>query len=462
MHSFTVEIPSNFSRPFEIEKRELELGLKDIITCADNVSGQNNLSWLERDLSCSWYIKPLIAPIQIAEDTTSRILKALQSQVDTCNDRKFQELFEQALEAQARIAVMDAMHAEGSLLEEERRAENHIIKRFSNRVREGKGEASAFFIHNQEIIIDTDILWNAHNKKIPLESLPELHQAGLKYLCQRPISINNRSYGLLANKSQTYLSFKDIPPLSTKLFKKITRAFTRVLTVNLTKCTWLTKEGFYSLASRSIISLDITGCSQIRSDWLPFFRERRDSLKKLNLSLDPSCEDFDPEFVSNLLLKIVELQLESLNITGRRLKDVDLVLLNKLEKLTELCLKDNSEISSEAFSHLHNLSLQKLDLTNCSKITDEVFGFLKPTLEEFLLGGCSITEHSFRKLVEFPLLNVLDLSHSEVTDDKIRSLVESLPNLKMLYLNDCPNITDELCERLAAERGVVVIHKLLA
>ena len=110
----------------------------------------------------------------------------------------------------------------------------------------------------------------------------------------------------------------------------------------------------------------------------------------------------------------------------------------RFPKLTSLKLHS---FNNDQFSDLRTLSLQKLDLSYCSGITDAGLAHLSALrLKELNLSSCDVTDAGLAHLSALPLQK-LDLSYcSKVTDAGLTHL--SALRLRELHLTHCKHITD--------------------
>eukprot|EP00026_Physarum_polycephalum_P008050 Phypoly_transcript_08126.p1 GENE.Phypoly_transcript_08126~~Phypoly_transcript_08126.p1 ORF type:complete len:502 (-),score=85.25 Phypoly_transcript_08126:45-1481(-) len=136
--------------------------------------------------------------------------------------------------------------------------------------------------------------------------------------------------------------------------------------------------------------------------------------------------------------------------SSNNLIDTDLKSLTKnCKKLVFLSLKSCKMITDESMRELIEdcPQLTELNMSGCSKLSSES---VKLALQNFhqlstlKLASMNLTPIPYPR---FPYrvmtsMHTLDLSHSDVKDEDLRHLVEFCPNLRVLKLVSCTNLTD--------------------
>ncbi len=127
----------------------------------------------------------------------------------------------------------------------------------------------------------------------------------------------------------------------------------------------------------------------------------------------------------------------SFNLSQWRIKDSELVHLQRLRQLTTLDLSRRSQITDAGLVHLQGLPhLTTLDLSWSQQITDAGLVHLQglSSLTNLFLAGCNqITDAGLAHLQGLSSLTYLDLlGCAQITDKGKQSLKEALPRAKIL------------------------------
>ncbi|GJQ13581.1 hypothetical protein GpartN1_g5372.t1 [Galdieria partita] len=141
------------------------------------------------------------------------------------------------------------------------------------------------------------------------------------------------------------------------------------------------------------------------------------------------------ELIAKVIEQATEFNVASLCILrncNRQFRNIiDQLLLSKLEELDARCFRDRSKSCVYSVEKVHSL---KSFLQKCVHITKleltRVFYAVDDTLLWQLANSCS-------------QLKVLDLSYCYHVTDKGISSVLTLPNLQVLTIRSCPNITSK-------------------
>ncbi|MDR3624564.1 MAG: hypothetical protein P4L16_05445 [Chlamydiales bacterium] len=219
MTTFSVKIPAGEIHWYEEQVPILVSKLEQISAAAERFSGLANRLWLETQ-------DPGL--LNISSEETFTILNQLKPQISSCSIEPLKGIFNKAIEAQARIAVIQAMRDESSL----------YTKAFTEKI------SSAV---------------NPTDDEKDLAASRAVSQA-----CLEPIEIIAGTK--LAPKTfQTRLSFSQLPMLSVPLFNKIMDAFPNAVHINFAHCIHLTEDHLSYFLDKSIKVLDLTDCSNITS-----------------------------------------------------------------------------------------------------------------------------------------------------------------------------------------------------
>lgn len=147
---------------------------------------------------------------------------------------------------------------------------------------------------------------------------------------------------------------------------------------------------------------------------------------------------------------LVHEKIKSLDLSD--MEDVqDILWLSNCKHLIKLNLKSSLKNCNEIRDVFVNLSrLQVLHLHhNAQKITDEILRSIAkscPNLRELDLGHSqAISDDGIACLRQLGQLTCLNLSHTQVTDDGLARLLLDQKSLRLteLRVDNCPNITDE-------------------
>ncbi|KAF2017552.1 RNI-like protein [Aaosphaeria arxii CBS 175.79] len=86
---------------------------------------------------------------------------------------------------------------------------------------------------------------------------------------------------------------------------------------------------------------------------------------------------------------------------------------------------------------------------------------LTPSLESLKITNTPITDNDIDDLLlsaPYPNLHTVDLSVTHITGASVKTLVDNLPALRDIVLNDCPNIVDREAVDYALGRGIGVMR----
>jgi hypothetical protein len=155
-------------------------------------------------------------------------------------------------------------------------------------------------------------------------------------------------------------------------------------------------------------------------------------------------------------------RLEVLHIwNADELTDRGVAHLAGLGSLKDLEITD-SKMTAEGLTHLARLArLESLHIAG-SRVDDEWLARLAMMKQirslGFASGQSEITDGGLSHLSDLKGLEVLDIQGSRVTDRGL-AILERLPNLKEVWIDDCPGISDEGIGKLKAARpGLRVVR----
>lgn len=176
-----------------------------------------------------------------------------------------------------------------------------------------------------------------------------------------------------------------------------------------------------------------------------------DAIKKIQapfgLRINEPVHDED---LKNLIGLTSLKQLTLMNCSN--ITDVGLQYLSELKNLDYLSLSFSFRITDAGLKHLTKLSeLQNFYLLFFSKISDEGIAFLKdlPKLRVLVLEDCKLTSAAILPISEMKKLTILYLSCSETFNftEKDIQQIGTAPELRVLRLNNCAEITSEILEK---------------
>ena len=236
---------------------------------------------------------------------------------------------------------------------------------------------------------------------------------------------------------------------------------------------WLTDEKFITLIHRTsiITSIRLTHCSNITTQSFQYLTTlaKLQDLTTLHLNWSTRVEQAALESVAKLpnlktlsliwfhitnegvksVAKFPNLTSLSLNECCNRITNQDLEYVALLQKLKNLSLKGYSQITHEGIEHLTGLqNLRTFDIEGCNSLTDNtlksVAKFKRLTALN-LNSCCKFTAEGIDSLIELRTLRELNVRRCSqlITDDTLARLAEKLPNLIILDIGQCPEVTDE-------------------
>ena len=277
----------------------------------------------------------------------------------------------------------------------------------------------------------------------------------------------------------------------------ISSSLTLLTKLELWGCGLVTAEGFACLSSMtSLVELNLTytkinnngalavstaltrlrmlslgGCRSINAAGFPCI-STMSSLKDLDLE-DTDIDDEGLRAICSSLTQLTRLNLrrcgisaqgftcllsmtslEDLNVQATDIDNEGLrAIASSLTRLAKLDLGSCREgITAEGFASLSSLpSLEDLDVGD-TDLDDEGLGALTRSLmslTRLVLDSCDwITAERFSALSSLTHLQELDLSLTSIDDDGLR-VVDSLPQMRILSVSHCDNVSDEAVAALS-------------
>eukprot|EP01119_Soliformovum_irregulare_P020731 TRINITY_DN6771_c0_g1_i1.p1 TRINITY_DN6771_c0_g1~~TRINITY_DN6771_c0_g1_i1.p1 ORF type:complete len:1301 (+),score=414.07 TRINITY_DN6771_c0_g1_i1:81-3983(+) len=211
----------------------------------------------------------------------------------------------------------------------------------------------------------------------------------------------------------------------------------------------LSGEGIENIIEKCshLTVLDLHGTDRIPNDMLVKFFSRAHNISSLNLQDNKNLTDANlSEIVRLLNRNLKKLNLSSCKLISDEALDV---LSQHSRNLTSLSLAWNGRFTAPALVKLTTncaLSLQKLDLRECTHLTDEHLAGLysSPNLTELLLDSCKkISDHPIVKISQHSSLKVVRLVGCfRITDAAVISVAQHSPSLTTLFLGRCYRLTD--------------------
>ena len=165
------------------------------------------------------------------------------------------------------------------------------------------------------------------------------------------------------------------------------------------------------------------------------------------------------QYLQNLLLSLNgtldfldRLDLSRTDVSNEELK----TLLMTATKLTSLHLTECKKVNGTTFQNLPpgtNYNLEEISLsgTKISKSAVRRLIAAAPCLEKIYLWNCpNIGKGLFSNLPPLSLfyLEEIDLSHTKITHDDLKDLLETGKRLKKIYVHGCPNINPDIAQSM--------------
>lgn len=198
----------------------------------------------------------------------------------------------------------------------------------------------------------------------------------------------------------------------------------------------------------SLTTLNLSYSSPLHRETIRSFKDLN-NLKNLTLS---GCmlENSDLEWLPN--------SLEQLDLSlCTKITDVGLILLESLKALSKLYLDGCEQIRGFGFSHLSS-SIKNISLAGCHRLSGKSLVQLPKELEELSLDSCELV--MLEDIQTLPLtLHVLSLSRCTHIGNEACDYLSSLPLLNTISLQGCPKITEVAIAKLIRRKfeGTIII-----
>jgi len=218
--------------------------------------------------------------------------------------------------------------------------------------------------------------------------------------------------------------------------------------INLTGCHGITDKGvmYLTYICSNLSYLNLKGCNKIDDGALKHLVE----FSKLETLVLTGCTHITDEGMKNLSACQSNGKLQNLDVTFcHQITDQGIKYISDLKSLLTLDLTCCRKVTHLGLQYLADNCphLLSLNLTGCDQIIfcEMTKGFLN--IEKLAMMGCKFTcDHCLKFLVKFSK-NLTDLcvAYSElVTDEGIANVIINCPNLSILNLKKCSNITDKV------------------
>lgn len=122
---------------------------------------------------------------------------------------------------------------------------------------------------------------------------------------------------------------------------------------------------------------------------------------------------------------------------------------------------DDTHAATIAAALEANPKITILNLSGNQNITCKTIETLSSSpnnLQELYLGRMSLDDTAAIFIATLPKLTTLDLTDTDLTDEGIQQILEKLPLLQTLKLNNNPNITDETLAAIAKHRTLTHVE----
>lgn len=139
-----------------------------------------------------------------------------------------------------------------------------------------------------------------------------------------------------------------------------------------------------------------------------------------------------------------------------QLENPDFSKLSRLKQLKRLSVRFCSGLTDESVEKISRLhSLKILHMTGCSRITPKVVSQLRSLpLVEFAPPECVLTDETIVELLKFKRLRCLAIAGNDkdslsLTDKGVLAL-SKMKKIQYLWIEDCPNVSDDSLSELAS------------
>ncbi len=220
--------------------------------------------------------------------------------------------------------------------------------------------------------------------------------------------------------------------LSDDVIARIVPCFPNLVAIDLSGVDSVTDRAVFALADscRKLQGINLLGCRRVTSTSLGALADKCSLLRRVKLS---GLTDLTDEPVS------------ALSIKGSLLLEID---LNGCKKLSDRAVRD-------IWTHSHNM--REMRLSHCVELTDLAFP-APQNIRDLPPGPNPFPQFIRLPAPDLPLLRLsrplehlrmLDLtSCSKITDDAVEGIVSASPRLRNLVLSKCGQLTDRAIESI--------------
>ena len=228
---------------------------------------------------------------------------------------------------------------------------------------------------------------------------------------------------------------------------------TQLWKLNLERCNQLTDAGLaYFVELTQLQRLDLRGCYQITDVGLAHLAELT-QLQRLNLSSSNRLTDEGLVHLAGLT------QLQALDLSsGNQLTDAGLAHLARLTQLQTLDISDCHKLTDVGLAHFAGLTkLKELSLSDCNQLTDVAVKELTDMISGLVIKCKKQIPDDVTKRLGLSEGRTKAMCHSFVSDNDLFYLTK-LPQLQILDLSDCHELTDDVLSCLAGLTQLKVLN----
>lgn len=291
------------------------------------------------------------------------------------------------------------------------------------------------------------------------------------------------------------LSLEDLNAVNDAVLEELGRSCPRIVVCNLRGCVSITDDGLHALVTgcTRIMVLDISSCSSLSEGAIPVIANNCTKLLKLNvigcrdtvvntsklnylalccrpelnlkyIRVDYCNKLISSETLAHLMDRFSEMRgfglgfINGVNDTilqhaGNRLKDLQLLGMNRCEEVTDVGV-------AALVQGCPNLSV--LDIGGCPSVTFRTLDMLakhRPNIQRLSLQRSKhILCHDLETyLVQFTEITELTLCGCDVTDETIDILARTLKHITFIDISECELLTDDCMISLATHLGQQLI-----
>ncbi|EFA80095.1 leucine-rich repeat-containing protein [Heterostelium album PN500] len=308
----------------------------------------------------------------------------------------------------------------------------------------------------------------------------------LKELLELLISIDNQYCkdkidSAITNQQQELCDFLKVASISTVVMNRLREKSVGLKKVNL----MMTSIGNQTLSSiagvfQSMEDLNLSNCPLLTDDGISeFLTNHGKPLTTLNLSMT-LISSKSITIISNFCQLIHSLDIQNCPMVTTenlrqlaqipKLKKIDIskckvtnevVALLFAHNIQELSIRNENRISDEALVTFSCSQLRVLDLSSCSKISDQTFIQLPqcPQLESLILEACyNITDAAALNISQkMPSLRKISLKSCKfITDTGIINIVQRCSKIEDMKLSRCHSLSDVAVEAISTQLSGVL------